>query len=383
MASEPRERRARARAGESEGRSPSDNVDGGIGIAGPHELGDRRRFSHEAMNTVFEVYAAHADEHYAAQAAQAAFALVDRLEGELSRFRPNSDISRVNHLTAGEDARVGEAALECLLIARHLYDLTGGAFDVAIGTGLASLEIDADAFLIRATAGGVRVDLGGIGKGYAVDLVAELLEDWGLDRVFVHAGFSSALALEPPAGCDGWPLTLSDPGEPSRVLSRLVMRQAALSASGVRKGDHILDPRTRAPVRGRLAAWVALPRPPTQSAAADRAPRLAPAAVADALTTAFMILSVDEIAALCEQSPGLEAWVLPDEASSLRTARLLHFAKRARRSGAGHGAPASDGDGGSGPPPPRSGFGEVSPERADTSRAKADGAKPPGQEGHD
>ncbi len=304
-------------------RADAPDLDGGIGIAEPRELGDLRRFSHEAMNTVFEVCAVHADPQYAAQAAQAAFALVDRLEGELSRFRPNSDISRLNHLTIGESARVGEAALECLLIARHLYDLTDGAFDVAIGTGLSSLEIDADTFLIRATAGGVRVDLGGIGKGYAVDLMAELLEDWGLERAFVHAGFSSALALEPPAGCDGWPLTLSDPGEPSRVLARLSMRQTALSASGVRKGDHILDPRTRAPVRGRLAAWVALPRP---GAAAPAGPglRLAPAAVADALTTAFMVLRVDQSAALCARSPGLEAWLLPDGASP-GAAELLHF----------------------------------------------------------
>ena len=91
-------------------RADTPDLDGGIGIAGPRELGDLRRFSHEAMNTVFEVYATHADGQYAAQAAQAAFALVDRLEGELSRFRPNSDISRLNHLTAGESARVGEAA---------------------------------------------------------------------------------------------------------------------------------------------------------------------------------------------------------------------------------------------------------------------------------
>ena len=113
-----------------------------------------------------------------------------------------------------------------------LYDLTDGAFDVAIGTGLSSLEIDADTFLIRATAGGVRVNLGGIGKGYAVDLIAELLEDWGLDRAFVHAGFSSALALESPAGCDGWPLTLSDPGERSRVLAgcRCVRQRSARPA---------------------------------------------------------------------------------------------------------------------------------------------------------
>src|SRR5687768_10375630 len=106
------------------------------------------------MNTVFEVHVANAGARYAAEAAQAAFALVDRLEGELSRFRPNSDITRINHLKAGERARVGEAALECLLIARHLYDLTGAAFDIAIGTGLPALEIDAEAFEVHAAADG-------------------------------------------------------------------------------------------------------------------------------------------------------------------------------------------------------------------------------------
>jgi thiamine biosynthesis lipoprotein len=248
---------------------------------------------------------------------------VDRLEGELSRFRPNSDITRVNHLTAGEHVRIGEAALECLLIARHLYDLTGGAFDVAIGSGLPALEIDADAFLIHATAGGVRVDLGGIGKGYAVDLMAELLEEWGVERAFVHGGFSSAIALETPAASDGWPLTLSDPREPSQIFSRLSTRQTALSASGVRKGDHILDPRTRTPVRGRRAAWAALPRPDAAASGHDGF-RLAPAAVADGLTTAFMLLDVDRIAALCARSPGLEAWILPDGAST-GAADLLHI----------------------------------------------------------
>jgi FAD:protein FMN transferase len=318
-------------------RADTPDLDGGIGIAEPREIGDLSRFSHEAMHTVFEVYASHPDARYAAQAAQAAFAVVDRLEGELSRFRSNSDITRVNQLAPGESARVGEAALECLLIARHLYDVTDGAFDVAIGTGLPSLEIDADDFLIRALAGGVRVDLGGIGKGYAVDLMAELLEEWGLERAFVHGGFSSAIALETPAGCDGWPLTLSDPREPSRVFSRLSMRQAALSASGVRKGDHILDPRTRTPVRGRLAAWVALPRPsgPGVVGADNGGFRLAPAAVADALTTALMLLSVDHIATLCERSPGLEAWILPDGAST----DLLHFTGHTT---SGHTTPGDD-----------------------------------------
>ena len=61
---------------------------------------------------------------------------------------------------------------------------------------------------------------------------------------------------------------------PSRVLARLSVRQTALGASGVRKGDHIVDPRTGEPVRGRRAAWVALPRP--RLAGADALPTRGP-----------------------------------------------------------------------------------------------------------
>jgi thiamine biosynthesis lipoprotein len=202
--------------------------------------------------------------------------------------------------------------MECLVIARHVYALTGGAFDVSIGTGLPSLELDADNFLVGATKSGVRIDLGGIGKGYAVDLMAELLEEWGLELALVHGGFSSVLALEAPAGLDGWPLTLSDPGAPSRVLARLSARQMALGASGLRKGDHIVDPRTGTPPRGRRAAWVAVPRPEVAEAEVRTAvrPRVAAAAVADALTTAFMLMSLGEVEALCEQNPGLETWIV-------------------------------------------------------------------------
>ena len=241
---------------------PDRAVAGGLGIARPRDLGDVRRFSHEAMKTVFEIYAVHADARYAAQAAQAAFDLTDRLERELSRFLPNSDIARINRLAAGERTRVTAATLECLVIARHVFELTGGAFDISIGSGLPSLELDGDNFEVGATENGVRVDLGGIGKGYAIDLMAELLAgDWGLEHALLHGGFSSVLALDVPDGVDGWPLTLSDPADPTRVLVTLSARQTALSASGVRKVDHIVDPRTGEPVRGRLGAWAAIERP--------------------------------------------------------------------------------------------------------------------------
>jgi thiamine biosynthesis lipoprotein len=303
-------------------------VDGTLELGESRGGRDVRRFTHEAMATVFEVHAVHPDARYAAQAAQAAFELADRLEGELSRFRANSDIGRVNALSAGGSTSVSPSAMDCLVIARHVFDLTGGAFDVSIGTGLASLELDADNFMVGTTRSGVRIDLGGIGKGYAVDLMAELLEEWGLDLALVHGGFSSLLALEAPAGLDGWPLTLSDPADPSRVLARLSVSQTALGASGLRKGDHIVDPRSGEPVRRRRGAWAALPRPveARAGARADQGPRIAPAAVADALTTAFMLLDPGEIEALCDRNPGLEAWILLDPADSRHgEASLLHF----------------------------------------------------------
>jgi FAD:protein FMN transferase len=292
----------------------ADDTHAALGIGERPGLHGVRRFSHEAMATVFEVHTPHPDPHYAAQAAQAAFDLTDRLERDLSRFLSNSDVGRINRLASGESTRVSPSAMECVVIARHLFDLTGGTFDVSIGTGLPSLEFDPDECLVRATRSGVRLDLGGIGKGYAVDVMADLLEEWGLDAALVHGGFSSVLALDPPDGWDGWPLTLSDPAVPSRVLAQLSVRQTALGASGLRKGLHIVDPRTGRPASGRRAAWVALPRPRPNGVAGpgESAPPPRAATVTDALTTAFMLMSVEEIAAFVDRSPELQSWILPE-----------------------------------------------------------------------
>jgi thiamine biosynthesis lipoprotein len=260
------------------------------------------RFSHDAMNTTFEVRACHDDEGYASQAAHAAFELLDRLEQELSRFVPNSDVSRINDLGEGASARVSASTLECLLIARQLYELTAGAFDVSIGTGLESLELAPDEHAVRANAGGVRLDLGGIGKGFAVDRMAAVLEEWGIERALVHGGRSSVVALEPPPGEDGWTLTLRAGEAPAPVLQRLRARQRALSASGTRKREHILDPRTGQPV-ARGAVWIVLPR----GLEGGRSP----AAVAEGLSTAFMVLPEDAVAALCRSNPAIELFRAP------------------------------------------------------------------------
>ena len=288
------------------------------------------RFQHRAMATQFEIRCTCADGNYAGQAARAAFDAVDRLERQLSRFIENSDVTRINHLSVGESTIVAYETMQCLVLASLMYAETRGAFDISLGTGFETLELSPAEFVVRrhpATLmelrrdvsqpadqglGSVTLDLGAIGKGYAVDRAADVLEDWEVEQVLIDAGSSSVLALDPPAGADGWPLTLSDPSGTGVVFATIPARQRALGASGVRKTDHIVDPRTLAPVRSRVAAWVSAPRAVLAAIGRLAGVEDSAAAVADALSTAFMISPADQIAACCENHPGLEAWILED-----------------------------------------------------------------------
>ncbi len=89
------------------------------------------RFEHQAMGTIIELHLAHKDASYAAAAAAELFRLIDRLEQLLSRYRPNSDISRINALQIGGSARVSLETFECLQQCRELFLLTSGVFDVS------------------------------------------------------------------------------------------------------------------------------------------------------------------------------------------------------------------------------------------------------------
>jgi thiamine biosynthesis lipoprotein len=304
-----------------------------------------KRFSYEAMATTFELLIVHStggrltaeDERYAAQAAVAAFDEVDRLENELSRFRENSDITRINNLPANQPLQLGLDTFECLKIARRVYTETHGAFDITIGTllkcwrnddgsprnpspkeidiarmhtGTNLIQLNEAEHTIELSASGVQVDLGGIGKGYAVDRVAELLRDYELNVALISGGYSSVLALDAPPGKDGWPLTMTNPAGDKDILARPSLRNAALSGSGVQKGGHIIDPRTAEPVEGRRAAW---------SSAPD-------AATADALSTAFMIMGTDEIKQYCSRHPDMLAMViLEEDEQKLPRHKILRF----------------------------------------------------------
>ncbi len=270
------------------------------------------QFRHTAMATSFEIRCTHPDAAYAQQAARAAFEVVDRLEQHLSRFIENSDIARINALAAGQSTIVGFESMQCLQLSAVMFAESNGAFDVSKGTGFESLTLDPEAFVVSASASGVQLDLGAIGKGYAVDRMADVLEDWEVRRALIDAGQSSVLALDPPEGQPDWPITLSNPGD-HRVLARVGATGRVLGASGIQKRDHIIDPGTGEPVRARRAAWVSAPRGALAEFSRRAGTDDSPTAVADALSTAFMIARLADIADYCRAHAGLEAWVLEDE----------------------------------------------------------------------
>jgi thiamine biosynthesis lipoprotein len=269
------------------------------------------------MAALFEILCVHEDENYARQAANQAFDLLDRLEGELSRFVENSDIARINNLPIGGTVRVSRWTMECLMLARFALEETAGAFDISLGSGLGNLELRPSEFEVRAKTSGIRLDLGGIGKGYATDRIAEVLVDWGIERALIHGGCSSVRALEPPPGQSGWTLRIGLPGEQPNTAFTYSASQCALSASGLQKGNHVIDPRSQQPSRLRPAAWVVAGTSALRPAfrrigrvgASDEMISESPAALAEVFSTAFLMLNRKDVDACRARWPGLETWL--------------------------------------------------------------------------
>jgi FAD:protein FMN transferase len=277
------------------------------------------RFAHEAMATTFEVFIAGKEAPYAGQAARAAFDEIDRLERLFSRFDPSSETSRIGRLEPGESLRVGLETAEVLGLSAFIQGETGGAFDINyLGTGrrtagrarrrprplTALLRIDTDGrgFEVarprptgRTAGPALDLDLGAVGKGYALDAALGVLRTWDVGNVLLHAGTSTALADGPgPGGSGGWPVGAG--GTPGHVSGPglVLLRRRSLSGSGTEvKGAHIADPRTGRPAGGHAAAWASHPS----------------AAVSDALSTAFMVMSTAAVAAFCRRHPAVWALV--------------------------------------------------------------------------
>jgi thiamine biosynthesis lipoprotein len=292
-----------------------------------------------AMGTTFQVWVPTA-EQAAAAAALAALEVIEKLEDQLTVYHDRSEVAAVNRRAFEEPVTVERRLFELLQHCVWLYEETGGAFDVAIGSlidawgfafgpprvpepelvleclvngGTKNLELIPAIPAVRFRGPRVKLNFGSIGKGYALDRAAEVLQDaWGVGSVLLQGGRSSVLARGTPNGSNrGWPVALQNPLLPGETLATVWLSNQALGttantikvfqSSGKRYG-HVLDPRTGWPAEGLLQVSAVAPT----------------GADADALSTAFFVLGREGTEAFCEKHPEVGAiLVLADSMGSL------------------------------------------------------------------
>ena len=204
-------------------------------------------FEQAAMNTVFTIRLP-GETDGAGGLAQVCFERLLYLESRLSAFMDGSDIWQINRMDSGQELFISPECHACLLIALEIQQQTQGVFNVAYATPHSGrLVIAPDRPHVHCIEAGSRLDLGAIGKGFALDAVGTLLQEWGAGEALVSAGASTHLAT----GETTWPISLEGTG---RLFE---LRQGALSASGTRLlADHIAGPEGVSDHQRRGTVWV-------------------------------------------------------------------------------------------------------------------------------
>ena len=260
--------------------------------------------------------------------------LVHALEDQMTVYREHSEMSRLNRAAAdgpvGVEPRLFELLRECDRLCRGTdaaFDPTSGPLialwrqcrnegriptddEIAAGlerTGIDHVRFDDVRRTIAYAREGVELNLGSIGKGYALDRVGDLLAERGVADFLLHAGYSSVLARGDHQGRGGWPVGIANPLFLDEQFATILLRDRALSTSGSgvrhfrhggRRYGHILDPRTGWPVEGMLSVTVLAPT----------------AALADALSTAFFVMGVENARRYCDNNPDVAALLIPPPA---------------------------------------------------------------------
>lgn len=253
----------------------------------------------------------HAADALDADAMLAALDLVDAIESQLSIYREHTEVSAINRTAAQHAVEVEPRLFSLLALCAWLHATTGGAFDITSGplsrtwgflkregrlpsddeitvalenVGFGNIELDDDHRSIRFLKSGVELNFNSIGKGYALDRVAELLGERGVGDYLCHGGRSSVLARGRDRGGDtrGWAIGVPHPHKPGEHVGEIILCDDALGTSGAgtqffeaggRRFGHLIDPRTGWPTEGVFTATA------IASTAAE----------ADALATAFYI----------------------------------------------------------------------------------------------
>jgi FAD:protein FMN transferase len=243
--------------------------------------------SEEAMGSSFSLVLYGADRARLEAAADLAFREAHRLDAMLSNYRRESEWSRVNREAAAHPVEVSPELFSVLSSCLEYSRQSDGAFDITVGAlmkvwgfykgegsmprradvtdaltkvGYRHVFLDPGAGTVRFNRPGIELDPGGIGKGYAVDRIVDVLKREGVDAALVSASGSSIYGLgAPPEDSQGWPITIRTPRDPEEEAATVFLRDTSLSTSGSyekffwaegRTYSHIMDPRTGYPARG-------------------------------------------------------------------------------------------------------------------------------------
>jgi thiamine biosynthesis lipoprotein len=303
------------------------------------------RLGTRAMATRFEMVVPF-DTDNAVEAATAAFDLLAELEDQLTVYRPTSEVCRLNRLAPTRPVRVEEGLFELLSLSARISAETAGTFDITAGSlikawgffrgprrvppegerrsllervGMDKVVLRPDQRSVSYRCRGLEINLGSIGKGYALDRLGRLLREvWNLPAVLLHGGSSSVYATGNPhprgsaesEAHPGWPVRIRHPWEADRSLATVFLRDRSLGTSAAtfqyleyqgRKLGHTLDPRTGWPAEGLASVSVVA----------------GSAAEADALSTAFYVGGLELARDYCAAHPGIGALILPEGADEL------------------------------------------------------------------
>ncbi|MBI3291379.1 MAG: FAD:protein FMN transferase [Elusimicrobia bacterium] len=277
------------------------------------------------MGTVCEMTAFGSEGAQTVAALSEAFAEIARLEEVMSNYRDHSELVALNRQASQHPVRCSEDLFAVLAASVHYSRLTQGAFDVTVAplmqtwhiartgrwpqtvdlaqalavVGSDALGLSPETREVRFLKAGMAVDLGGIGKGYALDAAANVLRRRGITSALMNFG-GELYALGAPPGQPAWELTIADPRDERRTAVRLWVADRAVSTSaqtqrfmaieGKRIG-HIIDPHTGQPVSWEGSVTVV---------AAD-------GTTADALSTGLFVLGVREGLGLANRLPEVGA----------------------------------------------------------------------------
>jgi FAD:protein FMN transferase len=303
--------------------------------AASQEFAEPVAFEHPAMGTRFEiiVYRPGGMSGAALQEAVAeAFRTIDDLEAKISTWRSTSQTTHVNKNAHRMPIQVSADVMDLLLYCQDLHRRTGGAFDITLGpllevygyywgqgrrpprhsfeearakVGMQYVKLDAESRTVKLERPGMRLDFGGVGKGLALDLAAAALRDRGIAIARLDSGKSTILAMGAPPGTDGWNVTLKDPYNEEVAVDSVVLCDESLSTSACYNDFEdleggamcdVVDPRSGLPVTGVLSVTV-VARTGIET---------------DALSTAFVVMGHDAVAAYCREQEGVRAIFVPE-----------------------------------------------------------------------